>query len=290
MRVTTTCDKQQRFGVYRAGYSRRNLRLRIRPGYFGIMEVPFETYMPGSGSSFEAVAQGRFPPTHWTMVMSAGKDSSPDARQAFGVLYQKYLPPLMAFLRSRGATEDQAQELTQEFFESLLQRGSLGMVNRTGKFRNWLLTCIKNFLSDRWDRQSAGKRGGGREHVAVGSAGEENAVEPTHPGRTPDEEYERQYALTFLQDVIQLLEHEYTARDRKEIFVELRPFLQEKKAGISHAELGRKLGMIENTVTSEISKLRKRFRTIFDQELEKLVSSREEVEEEKRFLFAALSR
>lgn len=247
--------------------------------------------MSGSNSSsFDGIGPGRFPPTHWTMVMSAGKDSSPDARDAFGDLYQKYLPPLTAFLRFRGAGEEQAREITQEFFEFLLERRSLGMVNRTGRFRNWLLTCLKNFLSDRWDKQHAGKRGGGKEHVAVGSAGEEDAVEPANPGRTPDEEYERQYAMTFVQEVMRLLERDYAARGREVAFAELRPFLQEKKAGIGHAELGRKLGMNENTVTAEICRLRKRFRTLFDQELEKLVSSPNELEEEKRFLFAALSR
>ncbi len=233
---------------------------------------------------------GRFPLTHWSVVVDAGKDSSPGARDAFGELYRAYLPPLLAYLRCQGKTEHEAEDLVQGFFAFLLEKRGLGKVRREGRFRNWLLVCLKRYLSDLWDRSRASKRGGGEAPLPLDGSAEDPALEPSHPGRTPDEEYEHEYAIRFLELAMTLLEKEYAAKGKSQVFTNLHPFLLDKKCAVSHAQLGALLGVSEASVTTEISRMRKRYRAIFDEELAKLVGGRHEMEEEKRFLFASLTK
>lgn len=243
---------------------------------------------PDSGSSRPCI--GRFPPTHWTVVISAGKDSSPDAREAFGRLYETYRSALVAFLRGQGRTEDEASELVHGFFAFLLENRSLGKVRREGRFRSWLLICLKYYLADLWDKLAAQKRGANQPHVPLGTDTDQGEVDPPQAGRTPDEEFDRQFALRFLEQVMARLEQEFTARGKAQVFQQLYPWLLDKKGGMSHAEVGRQLGMSETAVNKEVSRLRERYRAIFDGELLNLVATPQELADEKRFLFAAVSR
>ena len=243
---------------------------------------------PEPGASHECA--GQFPPTHWTLVLGAGRGSSTDAREAFGKLYEAYRPALLAFMRRDGATDDEAREVVQGFFTSLLQTRSLGQIRRTGRFRGWLLTCLKHYLADRRDRQEAQKRGSGAAAASLGEDAEAGEVDPPHPGLAPDEEYDRQFALRFLELVMERLRQEYTARGKARHFQQLQPWLLDKKGGISHADLGSQLGLSETAVNSEVSRLRKRYRLVFDEELLNLVGGPQELVEEKRFLFAAVTR
>jgi RNA polymerase sigma-70 factor (ECF subfamily) len=224
------------------------------------------------------------------MVMNAGKDSSPDAREAFGKLYRLYLPPLLAFVRREGRSQHEAEDLIQGFFEFLLEKRSLGKVRPEGKFRCWLLVSLKHYLSDVWDKARAVKRGGDQPHVAlVGDEGQPK-LEPPDAGRTPEEEYNHEFALQFLDVVMGLLQEEYRVSGKARIFEGLRPLLLDKKGAISHDERGQELGMSANAVTTEVSRMRKRYREIFDRELEELIGSADDLEAEKRFLFALLSK
>jgi RNA polymerase sigma factor (sigma-70 family) len=231
---------------------------------------------------------GRFPVTHWSVVMSAGKDSSPDARAAFGRLYEAYRPALLAFLRHQGTAEDEAAELVQGFFESLLEYKSLGKVRPEGRFRSWLLVCLKNYLSDLRDKRTAKKRGADLPHLPLGAEADEGELDPPHPGRTPDQEFDRAFALRFVELVMDRLEQEYVARGKSNLFQQLRPWLLDKKGSMPQAEIGRHLGLSEDAVRTDVSRLRKRFRALFDEELVKLVGSPADIEAEKRLLFAAL--
>jgi RNA polymerase sigma factor (sigma-70 family) len=243
---------------------------------------------PGSDSSPQNV--GRFPRTHWSLVMNAGKDSSPGARNAFGRLYETYRPALVAFLRCQGWTEDDAVGLVQGFFEFLLEKKSLGKVRLEGRFRSWLIVCLKHHLADLRDKRAAQKRGADQPHLPLGPDADKGELDLPHPGRTPDQEYDRQFALRFLDSVMTRLDNEYSVRGKSNLFEHLQPWLLDKKGGMPQAEIGRHLGMSEGAVNQEVSRLRSRYREVFDEELGKLVGSPADIEEEKRFLFAALLR
>jgi RNA polymerase sigma factor (sigma-70 family) len=252
--------------------------------------MAFGADMDGVGPESDPSSQnfGRFPPTHWSMVISAGKDSSPDARKAFGKLYEAYRAALVVFLRCQGRTEDEAAEVVQGFFEFLLENKSLGKVHPEGRFRSWLLVCLKHHLSDLRDKRTAQKRGAGQPHLPLGADADRGELDLPHLGRTPDEEYEREFAVRFLEFVMALLEQEYSARRKSTLFQQFQPWLLDKKGDMPQAEIGRHLGMSEAAVSKEISRLRNRFRELFDEELGKLVDSRADIEAEKCFLFAAL--
>lgn len=251
--------------------------------------VNFEVPMAVSDATPLPPGDGRFPPTHWTVVVEAGKDSSPDARAAVGQLYRTYQPALVGYLRGAGKSGEEAEELVQGFFESLLERRGLGKVRREGKFRSWLLASLKNHWHDEWDRMRAAKRGGGHPHEVLHAGNDdEPAVDPPSPGHPPDQEFDRRFAIRFLELVMERLEQEYRAKGKARLFEEIRSFLLDKKGDLPHAQLGRLLGMSEVAVSTEISRMRKRFRAVFDEELANLLGGTDELETEKQFLLAAL--
>ena len=96
---------------------------------------------------------GQFAATRWSVVLMAGHQSSPDSRRALESLCEAYWYPLYAYVRRRVPDVHEAQDLTQEFFASLLERNALAAADRErGRFRSFLLTSFKNFLSDEWDK------------------------------------------------------------------------------------------------------------------------------------------
>jgi RNA polymerase sigma-70 factor (ECF subfamily) len=251
--------------------------------------INFEISMAVSNSTPPPRGDNRFPPTHWTIVVEAGKDSSPEARAALGQLYRTYQPTLIGYLRSGGKSEEEAEELVQGFFESLLEHRGLSKVRREGKFRSWLLASLKNYLYDQWDRTRAAKRGGGQPHEALHTGNDDQpAVDPPYPGPTPDQEFDRRFAIRFLELVMERLEQEYHTRGRARLFDEIRAFLLDKKGDLPHAQVAARLGMSETAINAEVSRMRKRFRAVFDRDLANLVERPDELEVEKQFLFAAL--
>ena len=243
---------------------------------------------PASAPAVRAES-GRFPLTHWSVIRDAGEGSSPDARAAFGQLYETYHPALLAFLRGWGNPPDKAEDLLQGFFTKLLSSDALGTVQRQGEFRNWLLRCLKNYLRDRHRHDEARIHSPKEAPLPIGETNETGCVQPVSRELAADREYDRQFALAFLGDVMTLLEEEYAARRKKVVFDALLPLLHDKKAESSHAALGAVLGLTENAVNQEICRLRKRYRELFKVELSRLCGA-DHFEEEKRQLFAALTR
>ena len=231
---------------------------------------------------------GRFPTTHWSVILNAGRGSSPSARAAFGRFYEAYRSPLLAYLRRDGRPETEADDLLHAFMEFLLQHRTLGRYGGQGKFRTWLLACFSHFLSDVWDRERALKRGGAAPHLSLHEESDSASPEPACPARTPVQEYERQFALQFMEEVMTHLREDYQARGKGALYEQLRLCLVDKKTDLSHAELGRQLNLSEASVSQEISRLRRRYRELFDERLLALVGSRDELEEEKACLLAAL--
>jgi RNA polymerase sigma-70 factor (ECF subfamily) len=229
-----------------------------------------------------------FPVTNWSTILEAGHTDSPAARDALGRLYEIYRPALLGFIRSWSGRSDKAEDLLQGFFAHLLASAALNTVRRQGRFRSWLLACLKHYVSNCIAYETAKIRAPREAPVPIGESNETGCVQPTGRELAADQEYDRQFAIAFLGGVVALMEKEYAGRGRQSVFEALLPVLQNKKAGFSHAELGRPLGMNENAVAQEVSRMRKRYRELFKEELIKLCGS-EHFQEEQRHLFAALS-
>src|SRR5580693_2474578 len=168
----------------------------------------------------------QFPTTRWTLVVAAGDPHRKEARSALVSLCENYWYPLYAYLRRRGYSADEAQDLTQEFFVRVLEGRYLDRADPgRGRFRFFILTSLKFFVADEADSQRARKRGGGMLVPLEFSSGEERYQrEPVHD-ETPERIFERRWALSLLDLVIQKLRDEFVHHGRPDRFEQLKMFL-----------------------------------------------------------------
>ena len=96
---------------------------------------------------------GQFNTTHWSVVLRAGRGKSSESSAALESLCRAYWQPVYLFARRKSCSEEDAKDLTQQFFSNLLERNDFsGLDPRKGKFRTFLLTAFTHFLSDQYDR------------------------------------------------------------------------------------------------------------------------------------------
>jgi RNA polymerase sigma factor (sigma-70 family) len=231
----------------------------------------------------------QFPTTRWTLVVAAGDPQRKEARSALVFLCENYWYPLYAYLRRRGYPADQAQDLTQEFFIRLLEGRYLDRADpEKGRFRSFLLTSLKFFVADEEDRHRARKRGGGMVVPLEFPSGEERYQrEPAH-GETPERIFERRWALSMLDRVVERLRNEFVHHGRAEHFERLKMFLL-GQSDAPYAELAREMNTSEGALKVAIHRLRKRYRDLFRQEIADTVADPAEVESELRYLAAVLT-
>ena len=245
----------------------------------------------GSDRPSSAAGNAPFPPTLWSVVLLAGQSPSAESREALATLCRAYWFPLYAFLRRQGQSPHDAEDLTQAFFEFLLEHQSLGQVRRErGKFRSFLLASLRNFLSDQRDKAAAQKRGGRVQIISLDAQSAEDAyrLEPVET-QTPEKLFERRWALTILERVLARVEAEYHQRGLRARFAELQPFLLAEGGEGTYAEAGRRLGMSEGAVKMALLRLRQRSRELFRAEIAATVATEQDVEDEVRHLFAVLA-
>ena len=169
---------------------------------------------PESGTS----AAREFRTTHWSVVLDAADSAAPGGREALEQLCRTYWYPLYAYVRRQGHNPEDSQDLTQAFFARFLEKKHFRLADRErGKFRSFLLTALKHFLVNEWQRDCARKRGGGKPQIAFEQLAAEThySGEPSHD-LTPEKTYERSWALTVLEQVRRRLQEEYTARGESE--------------------------------------------------------------------------
>jgi RNA polymerase sigma factor (sigma-70 family) len=231
-----------------------------------------------------------FPITRWTLVVAAADPQQKDARSALASLCEGYWYPLYAYVRRCGYPPDQAQDLTQGFFIRVLEGRYLGRADpEKGRFRAFLLTSMKFFLADEADRNRAQKRGGGTVLSLEFSSGEDRYQrEPAHD-ETPERIFERRWALSMLDRVVEKLRSEFVHHGRPEHFERLKVFLL-GQSDAPYAALAREMNTSEGALKVAIHRLRKRYRELFRQEIADTVADPGEVESELRFLAAALTR
>ena len=255
------------------------------------MSISSQTTSGSASTHGELPPRPAFVTTHWSIVVSAGRNDTPHARDALEKLCRSYWSPIYAFVRRQGHGPHDAQDLTQEFFARLLGKKQLaGADPARGRFRSFLLASLKHFLANEWDKARAQKRGGGQVLIPIDVATAETScgVDPADQ-LTADKIFERRWALTLLEHVLSRLRAEYVSDGREKLFEQLKPTLTEASRTVAYAEIATRLGTTEGAVKVAVHRLRQRYREVLRAEIADTVASPGEVEDEIRNLFAALA-
>ena len=222
--------------------------------------------------------------------MAAGKGHSAQAADALGQLCTTYWYPLYAFVRRQGHEAHDAEDLTQEFFTRFLTKEYFGRADPTlGRFRSFLLACLKNFLAEQQRQARRLKRGGAQATISWDSqtAEERYRLEPADPV-TPEQVYDRRWALTLLETVLNRLAEEQSAAGKERVFAQLKDYLWGETRETSYAEMAQRLGMTEGAVKVTVHRLRRRLRDLLREEVAQTVAAGEEIDEELRHLIGAI--
>jgi RNA polymerase sigma-70 factor (ECF subfamily) len=231
-----------------------------------------------------------FATTQWSVVLAAGTGTSPDSQQALEQLCRRYWPPIYAFLRRDGHPRADAEDLTQGFFASLIARRSFAALGpERGRFRSFLLACLRHYLADVRDYARALKRGGGRPLISLeGDEAEALCARQVADENTPERAFDRQWAETLLRRAQERLRAECAAAGKLALYEDLGP----QRLGdrdLSGAELAARHGMSENAVRLAAFRLRRRYQELVRDEVRQTVATPEELEEELRHLLRALT-
>ena len=232
-----------------------------------------------------------FSTTHWSVVLGAADGASSVGQAALEVLCRKYWYPLYAFIRRRGFSAPEAEDLTQAFFAHILERGALGTVSPAkGKFRSFLLVTLTNFLNDEYRKAQAKKRGGGvlLESWDAVDAEERYRHEPVD-NFAPERLFERRWAYTLVEQALAELRQEYERGGRLALFEALRPLLVDSPDRASAESTAAHLGMNDGAVKVALHRLQRRFGDHLRAAVARTVASPGQVEEEIRYLFSVIS-
>jgi RNA polymerase sigma factor (sigma-70 family) len=234
----------------------------------------------------------RFGETAWTMVLAAGGASEPRAREALAELCRIYWPPIYGYLRRRGYDRDDAQDMTQSFFQHILQEETLRRASRDrGRFRSFLLGALSRCLADEQAQLHSLKRGG---HVQFISMDELAAEELHHQGiaaeLTPDESLDARWAGLLLERALAKVSADFFAEGKEDTFEALSPFLSGEKPDVSYDQVAQRMGVGLGAVKTLIHRLRRQFATAVRREIMQTVSAPHEVDDELRRLRSVFAR
>jgi RNA polymerase sigma-70 factor (ECF subfamily) len=248
--------------------------------------------LPADQPSKAASPPGQwFATTHWSVVLAAGHDSSPDAQAALEKLCRGYWYALYAYVRREGYGSHDAQDLVQGFFARFLEKRYLAQVDPDkGRFRSFLLGSLRHFLSDERDRARAAKRGGGQSLISLDAQDAEGrySLEPADE-MSAEKIFERRWALTMLEATRDRLSDEYGAAGKAQRFAVLEKFLPGEQVAGTYAQAAELLGVAPGTVKWEVHQLKRRYRELLRAEIAHTVASADQIAEEVRHLIGVLS-
>lgn len=235
-------------------------------------------------------ANDPFDTTRWSLVLAAGRDDPTESSaSALEALCQTYWYPLYVYIRRRSDDVHEAQDLTQAFFQKLLEKKTLAAADPDrGRFRAFLLTACKRFVANEWKKQQTIKRGG-RNVLSLDFESAENRYAlQAADSLTAELVYEQQWAIALLDSVLNQLESEFTDRGKQEQFDGFKPFLSGPKAS-TYADVAQQLDMQEGAVKVAVHRMKTRYRELIRAEIGQTVESPEHIDDEIRRLFAVLA-
>ncbi len=233
-----------------------------------------------------------FATTHWSVVAQSALTDAPEAANALAQLCEMYWPPIYSFIRRRGYTSPDAQDLTQSFFAYFLRTKAYARTDRRhGKFRSFLLASVKNFLADNWDREQAIRRGGSYRFVSLDQETAESFYDASNASdATAEHLFELRWAKSLTAGALNSLRQELQAEGKLGLFEQLKNFLTGGGVLPSYDEASLRTGLPRATVKTHVHRLRLRYREIVRREVARTVSSPHEIDEELQYLCSILGR
>lgn len=248
-----------------------------------------ESHRPGDDP---ATCASAFVTTHWSVVLAATGADTTKAQAALEHLCRMYWYPIYHFVRRQGHSVHDSQDLTQEFFARLLEKKWIADADQSrGRFRSYLLMVLKRFLTVEWHRANAQKRAGNRHclPLPLDTAETRYLREPADTS-TPEQAFERQWALTLLETVLHQLRLEYEKDGKGRLFETFKPCLLGSRESQPYVALAASLDMSEGAVKVAVHRLRERYRNRLKAEIAHTVASPADVDNEMRHLFRVLNR
>jgi len=239
----------------------------------------------------------QFATTRWSLILSAANSESgeQEARTALDELCRTYWRPVFSFICRRGYSMEDAQDLTQDFFVKILGRNWLEHADRNrGRFRSLLLTSLQNFLVNAAERTHTRKRGGDMEFISwddwMAEAPSQLSISAHAFDSLPAERlFDLRWATTVVEQALRRLREECEGKDRLRLFYALSRHLTEERDEVSYADLSAALGVAETVVRKQLHIMRQRYRCLLRDEVAHTVENSADVEEEIRYLCAALA-
>jgi RNA polymerase sigma-70 factor (ECF subfamily) len=233
----------------------------------------------------------RFETTNWSVILEATVGESSAAREALATLCETYWPPVYAYIRSKGLSPADAEDLTQAYFTRFLDKGYLHDFRpEVGRFRTFLRASVSHFLANEWDRERALKRGGGRPLLSLDELEtmEGHLLRAPADRVTPEAVFEREWAASVIRRCLERLRQEQEQAGGRHRFQQLRPFLVGDGGVSGYAEVARALGLSESSVRVAVHRLRKRFCSVLREEVGRTVASAADVDGEIQWLLTAV--
>jgi RNA polymerase sigma-70 factor (ECF subfamily) len=233
----------------------------------------------------------RLATTQWSLILAAAGPASPQSERAFAALCDIYWFPVYAFIRRKGRSVDDAQDLTQAFFARVLEKGYFKQARQDrGRFRSFLLTAVRHFLANERDAAHAAKRGGRAPHVPLElDDGERRYLLEPVDGLTPEHVYERRWALTVMNHAMDRLAARYTEPERRDAFAVLRPLLDGGDPG-AYAAAAAALDVTEGALRVGLFRLRKSYAALLREVVAETVEHEHDVDRELQHLLEIVRR
>ena len=245
-----------------------------------------------TGKHNQAPRANLFPTTQWSVVLNAGAATRQRAFVALGTLCERYWYPLYGFVRRQGRPHHEAEDLTQQFFANLLEREGISNARpERGRFRTFLLTSLRNFMTDTWRQGQSAKRGGGQAPLSLDLSGadERFAHELSDPSLSPDKAFDRNWALEIIERALGQLRLDYESTGRGALFAALAPHIwSDAPVANPGAEQLRHPGMNAHALTMALHRLRRRLGLRLHDEVAATVADGTDVDAELRQLIAAV--
>lgn len=258
----------------------RDISMGIPPNF-----VPSTTPSPAP----VAVA-GQFETTLWSVVLEAGSHETSQSRPALEQLCRAYWHPLYCYARRRGYQPADAQDLVQGLFKDLIAGNAFHRVSPDqGRFRAFLLAAMNHCMAGDYDRRQAAKRGGGQVTLSLNEPdAEARFLQVASGSLSPEQEFDRRWALAVLARALNTLADEQAASGRGEQFAQLRPFLTDTAQRQDYSQVAGRLGLAPNAVAVAVHRLRQRYQQLVRAEVAGTVGTFNEVEGEMQSLMAAM--